>query len=126
MQRAWEEAHREETERKKKEEREGRVDTIAPYLPLLQVSGSASSWLMAGMGLEGCRGAEEKNVYLYTLLNIHIRDMNKNFFLFFSRHLVLLLHFLTGILRVPHWYFEGSTLVKSHRWCVCGIMEIVL
>lgn len=43
MQRAWEEAHREETERKKREEREGRVDTIAPYLPLLQVSRPASS-----------------------------------------------------------------------------------
>lgn len=36
LQRAWEEAHREETEKKKREEREGRVDTIAPYLPLLQ------------------------------------------------------------------------------------------
>ncbi|XP_066967871.1 dynein regulatory complex subunit 7 isoform X1 [Macrobrachium rosenbergii] len=34
-QRQYQEAHREETERKKKEEREGRVDTIAPYMPLL-------------------------------------------------------------------------------------------
>ncbi|XP_068233704.1 dynein regulatory complex subunit 7 [Palaemon carinicauda] len=34
-QRQYQEAHREETERKKKEEREGHVDTIAPYMPLL-------------------------------------------------------------------------------------------
>ena len=51
LQRAWEEAHREETERKKREEREGRVDTIAPYLPLLQVSGTTSIWLMVGEAL---------------------------------------------------------------------------
>ncbi|XP_053644667.2 dynein regulatory complex subunit 7 isoform X3 [Cherax quadricarinatus] len=34
-QRQYEEAHREEMQRKRQEEREGRVDTIAPYLPLL-------------------------------------------------------------------------------------------
>lgn len=50
MQREWEEAHREETERKKREEREGRVDTLAPYLPLLQVCHSPSS---SPVGLPG-------------------------------------------------------------------------
>ncbi|XP_042874487.1 dynein regulatory complex subunit 7-like [Penaeus japonicus] len=34
-QRQYDEAHREETLRKKREEREGKVDTIAPYTPLL-------------------------------------------------------------------------------------------
>ncbi|MPC07738.1 Dynein regulatory complex subunit 7 [Portunus trituberculatus] len=50
--RAWEEAHREETERKKREELEGRVDIIAPYLPLLQVSCATSTWFVGGEGLE--------------------------------------------------------------------------
>ncbi|ROT73841.1 hypothetical protein C7M84_007686 [Penaeus vannamei] len=41
-QRQYDEAHREETLRKKREEREGKVDIIAPYIPLLTVGIQAS------------------------------------------------------------------------------------
>lgn len=41
-QRQYDEAHREETLRKKREEREGKVDIVAPYIPLLTVGIQAS------------------------------------------------------------------------------------